>query len=116
MDDHLKDMLARLKSVRGENWAERSNALYRHIAELPDECRVLAIGEHRVTDWHTPGALIYDAHLTAERVVVHFVDFNGSIATWGQAQNFHSNTPHKSIAREVFIHGDDDRTVIRSAG
>jgi len=115
-DDSFKDMLAKLKAVRGENWSERSNALHRHIAELPDECRILAVGEHRLRCYHGPAALIYDARLTADRVVVHYAQQDGSIADWGQAQNFHSNTPHKSIAREVFIHGDDDQTAIRSAG
>lgn len=110
--ENLTSLIARLKEVRGDDWVGRSNALHRHIAELPDECRIMAIGEHRLRCYHGPAALIYDARLTAERVVVHYAQQDGSIADWGQVQNFHSNVPHRAIAREVFVYGDDDKTAI----
>lgn len=112
MDKPLSELIAQMKAARGDNWAERSNALHCHIAELPDECRILAVGEHRLRCYHSPAALICDARLTAERVVVHYAQQDGTIADWGQAQNFHSNTPHKSIAREVFVYGDEDATCV----
>jgi len=101
MDRPLSELIAQIKAARGDNWTERSNALHRHIAELPDECRIMAVGEHRLRCYHGPAALIYDARLTAERVVVHYAQQDGTIADWGQVQNFHSNTPHRASRTPV---------------
>jgi hypothetical protein len=112
MDSKLTEALAKLKAARGEpsDWLARQNALSRHIAELPDECRVLAIGEHRYPDEHSPAALVYEARWGVNNVRVHYAGADNGIIFSCRVNCFHSNIPHKEIAREVFIHGDDDRT------
>lgn len=112
MDSKLTEALAKIKAARGEpcNWTARQNALSLHIAELPDECRVLAIGEHRYADEHSPAALIYDTRSKSGCAIVHYCRPDLVVFFAGGAANFHSNIPHKEIAREVFVYGDEDKT------